>query len=92
VNYLPRKKTIKNVSEESIVETEGNTPLPELPSEDINEDVRLTEPMPTVETVKVKVLINTLRFEQGTFNKGDIFEVPKERANLFDPKDIEILR
>ena len=41
--------------------------------------------------VKVKVKIGTLGFEQGIFEKGEVFEVSAERAKQMDPNDIEIL-
>lgn len=44
------------------------------------------------DTVKVKVLVGTLHFEQGTFEKGDVFEASEEQVKLFDPKDIKILK
>lgn len=43
-------------------------------------------------TVKVKVLVDTLQFEDGVFEKGDTFTVSKKRVKLFDPRDIEILK
>ena len=43
------------------------------------------------DTVKVKVKVGTLGFEDGTFQKGDEFKVSRERAKLFDPKDIQIV-
>lgn len=39
--------------------------------------------------VKYKVKVGTLKFEQGTFQAGDIIDVTDERAKLFDVSDIE---
>lgn len=39
--------------------------------------------------MKYKILVGSLSFEQGTFQKGDIIEVSEERAKLFDKHDIE---
>jgi hypothetical protein len=41
--------------------------------------------------MKLKVLVGSLKFEDGTFQKGDIIEVTSERAALFDKHDIEII-
>jgi len=41
--------------------------------------------------VRVKVLANTLEWEEGVFHKGDIFETTKKRANRFDRTSVQIL-
>lgn len=43
------------------------------------------------ELVKVQVVIGSLTWEGGTYQKGEIFEVSPERLKLFDPKDIKVL-
>ena len=43
------------------------------------------------EKVKCIVLAGTLHFEDGTFQKGEEFEVSLERAKQFDQKDILIV-
>ena len=42
--------------------------------------------------VKVTVKVGTLLFEDGSFEKGESFIVSKERAALFDPRDVTIER
>lgn len=41
--------------------------------------------------VKVKVLVGSLRYEAGTFQKGDVFETSRKQAKQFDPKDVQLL-
>lgn len=41
--------------------------------------------------MKYKVLVGTLHYEAGTFSRGDIIDVPLERAALFDKLDIQAL-
>jgi hypothetical protein len=38
--------------------------------------------------LKFKVKVGSLRFEQGTFERGDVFDVLEDRAAMFDPNDI----
>lgn len=72
---------------------EGQKPVEESPILPMIE----TEPEKPVEnkklsdTVKVKVLIGTLQWEEGVFSKGDTFMVSRERVKLFNPTNIEIL-
>jgi len=47
------------------------------------------KPKPS-DTVKVKVLIGTLHWEGGSFEKGEVFECSRERALSFG-NDVEIL-
>mgnify|MGYP001331172395 CR=1 FL=1 len=41
--------------------------------------------------MKYLVKIGSLRFEQGTFSRGDVIEVSVERAALFDQNDIQLI-
>lgn len=41
--------------------------------------------------VKVKVLVGTLQWEEGTYSKGDVFETTRERAERFSSTSVEIL-
>ena len=41
--------------------------------------------------VKCRVLIGTVRFEQGTFERGEVFTVTEERAKLFSRGSVEFL-
>lgn len=41
--------------------------------------------------MKYKVLVGTLHYEAGTFSRGDIIDVPAERAALFDKLDVQPL-
>ena len=41
---------------------------------------------------KVKVKVGSLNCEYGTFQKGDVFECPYERAILFAVQDVEIVK
>lgn len=50
----------------------------------------VSEPKPS-DTVKVKVLIGTLSWEGGTFQKGETFMCTKEDLARFDNKDIKIV-
>jgi len=53
--------------------------------------VEVAEPVELPKNVVVMVLVGTLSFEGGTFEKGESFTVSRERAALFDPKDIKVL-
>jgi len=44
-----------------------------------------------LQVVKLQVLVGTLAYEEGTFEKGSIIYVSKKRAAMFDPKDIKVL-
>jgi len=75
-----------------VLDGEFDMSLADLPAPPVVEStVEVTKPKPT-NTVKVKVLVGTLHFEDGTFEKGSTFTVSKERVKLFDQKDIEILK
>jgi len=39
--------------------------------------------------MKMKILVGTLKFEAGTFEKGEVVEVPLERFKLFDQTQVE---
>lgn len=41
--------------------------------------------------VKVEVLIGTLKWEEGNFSKGDVFETTRERAERFSSTSVKIL-
>jgi hypothetical protein len=41
--------------------------------------------------MKYKVKVGSLNFEQGTFQAGDVIDVPDERAKLFCPSDVELI-
>lgn len=73
--------------------TEETHPQEEIVLEEPVEETEAIKPSkPKRGMVKVKVLVGTLQFEGGSYEKGDVFEVSKNRAALFDPKDIEILK
>jgi len=44
-----------------------------------------------IDKVMVKVLIGTLSWAGGTFQKGDIFACTKQDLARFDPRDIQVL-
>ncbi len=48
------------------------------------------KPSPS-DIVTVQVKVGKLGFEQGKFLKGSTFQVTRERAALFDKKDVTIL-
>lgn len=41
--------------------------------------------------MKMKILVGTLKFEAGTFEKGEVVEVPLERFKLFDQTQVEVV-
>lgn len=41
--------------------------------------------------VEVKVLVGSLHWEGGTFQKGEVFKCKRKRASRFEPVDVEIL-
>jgi len=81
---MPRKQT-EVVEEEKpiIAEEHAVLPIVETKPEALKE-----EPSGTV---KVKVTVGTLQWEEGVFSKGDTFTVSKERIKLFDKNDIQII-
>jgi len=85
--YLPRKKKKEEVIPEQPASPE--TMLQPLQTEESDID---KAPLDTsLELIKVKVKTGTLAYEEGTFQKGDVFYVSKKRAALFDPNDIQVL-
>jgi len=63
-------------------------PETEIPAPPTTEEVIDLKP----KKVKVKVLVGTLSWEDGKFEKGETFETTRERAKLFDQKDIKIVK
>lgn len=43
------------------------------------------------DVVKCEVLIGTLQWEKGIFQKGDVFKASRERAEQFDSTSVKIL-
>ena len=41
--------------------------------------------------MKYLVKVNSLKFEDGTFSRGDVIEVSEERASHFDINDIQLI-
>lgn len=78
--------TASQIEEEKALETDEEL------TENIKEKIFAPEPkleLPEEETakpsdtVKVRVLIGTLKWEGGTFEKGQVFECSRERADSF---------
>ena len=88
---MPKKK-----KDEIVEETK-----PEEITEEVEEISSVEKPEVKVEEkpkrlpkgmVKVKVLIGTLQFEAGIFEKGSIIEVSRKQLKKFDPTSVEILK
>ncbi len=85
-----REKVVetKPVEEKPVAEDFPMLPMIEAKSVEVKTEA-LKKELSSI--VKVKVLIGTLQFEQGTFSKGDTFTVSRERMKQFDQRDIQIL-
>lgn len=75
------EETTETSLEEAAIEESTVEPVVEEPPK--------KEKKPT-DTVKVKVLIGTLKWELGTFENGEVFECSRERALSFG-NSVEIL-
>lgn len=100
---MPRKtkKTSIKPEEEEVIEepfiegsSQEETEAPQLEEPVIEGPFLDPEPTPKPKksnTVTVMVLVGSLRWEGGTYQKGDVFEVSEDRLKLFDPNDIKVL-
>lgn len=64
------------------------TPFPEVTAE--AKPASVEEKLPKG-MVKAKVLVGTLMWEGGKYEKGETFVVSRKRFKLFDAKDVEIV-
>jgi hypothetical protein len=53
--------------------------------------IKTVEPEAETAKVKVRVVVGTLSFEAGTYQKGSVFIEERKRVLALDQKDIEIL-
>lgn len=86
---MPRKR-IKLENEEPPTIDEPHVEV-EVTQEETEEEVSVAEKPKAAPVVRVKVLVGSLRWEQGTFSKGDVFKCSPERAARFSPSSVEIL-
>lgn len=81
-----KKKKAEEEKPEMIVETEkvdfG------VPFEEVKEEV---EKKPKSNKVTVEVVVGTLMWEGGKYEKGETFECSRKRFSQFDPKDVKIV-
>jgi len=85
--YLPRKKKT-----DEVLPDQPESPDLTLEPSQIEESDNDKAPLdPSLELVKVQVKTGTLAYEEGTYQKGEVFYVSKKRAALFDPNDIQVL-
>lgn len=95
-----KKKSVKKPVEETPVNldveplTASDEPVYDVVREGfrkpVSEEPIAQEPLPT-DIVKVKVLVGSLHYEGGTYEKGDVFEETRARLKLFDQRDIEVV-
>ena len=86
----PRKAIRKSIE---LVETAQST-TPEHPKEEPVKAEPKVEEKPKLPSgmVKVKVLVGTLSYEDGTYEKGEIFTVARKRLEGFDPRFYQIIK
>jgi hypothetical protein len=70
---------------------ETNIVIKEIP----NDEPKLAEPLKPEtkpsDTITVKVLVGTLGWAKGTFQKDETFTCTREELKRFDPKDIQVI-
>lgn len=96
---MPKKRIKKKVVEEPVTETSEEAPevvslvatTEQTTEEEAQEKEEKKPRKKKSDTVQVKVIIGTLEFEDGVFEKDSVFETTRERAEKFEKTSVQIL-